>query len=58
MSTLLDNNYQLVIERRLDLPPEECFALWTDPTTMTKWWGPKDDAGESFHSEVESWPPV
>lgn len=58
MSTSLDSTYELVIERHLALTPEECFAFWTDPTTMTEWWGPKDNAGEPFHSEVESWTAV
>ena len=45
----------LQLERRLSLTPEECFALWSDPAQLAKWWGPKDAAGEPFQSVVQDW---
>lgn len=47
--------FDLKLERRLSLKPEECFALWSDPVQLAKWWGPKDAAGEPFQSEVKAW---
>ncbi len=47
--------YDLKLERSLSLTPVECFALWSDPVRLAKWWGPKDAAGEPFESEVQAW---
>lgn len=45
----------LDIERRLALPPKECFALWIDPQKVQAWWGPRDEKGEVFRSEIIRW---
>lgn len=45
----------LLIERRLSLPPEACFALWVDPGEVQQWWGPKDDEGTPFRANVIAW---
>lgn len=47
--------YDLTIERLISLSPAECFALWSDPTSLAKWWGPKDSAGTPFLSEIQAW---
>lgn len=48
-------NECLEIERRLKLSPERCFALWTDPSELRYWWGPKDETGAPFRSEILHW---
>lgn len=34
--------HTLVIERRLDAPPELVFDTWTRAEHLLRWWGPKD----------------
>jgi uncharacterized protein YndB with AHSA1/START domain len=48
----------LRLERRINLPPEACFDLWTRPEEVARWWGPKDDAGRTFKAQVEAWSAV
>jgi uncharacterized protein YndB with AHSA1/START domain len=38
----------LEIERRIALPTEQLFELWTDPEHFREWWGPSDDDGRPF----------
>lgn len=45
----------LTVKRHLSLSPSECFALWSDAERLSKWWGPKDEAGKPFISVVQSW---
>ena len=45
----------LEIERRLTLSPERCFALWTDPKEVRRWWGPKDRSGVPFAAHTVEW---
>lgn len=45
----------LDIERRVSLSPKECFDLWADPRKLRAWWGPKDEEGKAFRSEIIEW---
>jgi uncharacterized protein YndB with AHSA1/START domain len=33
---------ELILERTFNAPRELVFKVWTDPTHLAKWWGPKD----------------
>jgi len=51
----MESTLCLEIERSLSLSPERCFALWTDPEEVRKWWGPKDETGTPFSAEIVQW---
>jgi uncharacterized protein YndB with AHSA1/START domain len=34
-------NQELILERTFDAPRDLVFKVWTDPTHLAKWWGPK-----------------
>jgi uncharacterized protein YndB with AHSA1/START domain len=34
-------NRELVVTRIIDAPRELAFKVWTDPTLLTEWWGPR-----------------
>jgi uncharacterized protein YndB with AHSA1/START domain len=31
----------IITKRELDAPRELVFAVWTDPTHLAQWWGPR-----------------
>jgi uncharacterized protein YndB with AHSA1/START domain len=41
----------LTIRRRLDAPPAQVYAAWTDPKRMVRWWGP--GAAEAHFAEAD-----
>src|SRR5262245_15820464 len=41
----------LTLKRRLNAAPEKVYAAWTDPTQITKWFGP--DAGPVRRAETD-----
>jgi uncharacterized protein YndB with AHSA1/START domain len=41
----------LTLKRHLNAPPEKVFAAWTDPTQVSKWFGP--DAGPVKRAEID-----
>ena len=45
----------LELERKLTLAPKDCFALWSDPSELQWWWGPKNERGEPFRAEIVQW---
>lgn len=42
----------VVIERTFDAPVEKVWALWTDPATMKKWWGPHGYFAPTLESDL------
>jgi uncharacterized protein YndB with AHSA1/START domain len=44
----IDDDLELMIERRIGLPAEQLFELWTRPEHLRQWWGPTDDEGRPF----------
>jgi uncharacterized protein YndB with AHSA1/START domain len=40
VSDATDDDTTLRLERQIALPPEELWALWTDPEQLLRWWGP------------------
>jgi uncharacterized protein YndB with AHSA1/START domain len=36
------------IEKHIPAPPEEVFAVWTDPDRMADWYAPSDDFGPTI----------
>jgi len=34
-------NPSLTLKRRLNASPEKVYAAWTEPTQLTKWFGPE-----------------
>ena len=46
---IANDELELRIERRIELPVEQLFDLWTRPEHLREWWGPTDDDGQSFH---------
>jgi serine/threonine protein kinase len=36
------------IEKHIPGPPEEVFAMWTDPTRVSDWYAPSDDFGPTI----------
>lgn len=49
-----DPALDLVLERVVDVPPEQLFAGWTQPALLTQWFTPKP--WETVAAEVELWP--
>jgi len=48
--------HEIVIERRLKVPPALAFSVWTSPEHLARWWGPRDEAGADFstpHCEID-----
>ncbi|EQA46328.1 hypothetical protein LEP1GSC050_0159 [Leptospira broomii serovar Hurstbridge str. 5399] len=41
MTNLYQTNTQVIITRIFDAPRELVFKAWTDPSYITRWWGPK-----------------
>jgi uncharacterized protein YndB with AHSA1/START domain len=41
----------LTIRRRVDAPPAQVYAAWTDPKRMVRWWGP--GAAEAHVAEAD-----
>jgi len=37
----LDSETTLRLERLIAAPPEQLFALWTEPSQVMKWWAPE-----------------
>jgi uncharacterized protein YndB with AHSA1/START domain len=42
----------LTIKRRLAAPPEKVYGAWTDPTEITRWWGPEQ--AETLSAELDA----
>lgn len=42
----------IVIERTFAAPPERVFRAWTDPATLTKWWGPEGYTTPEYKMDV------
>ncbi len=41
MTTAVLRDTELRLERLIAAPPEQVFALWTDPALLVQWWGPE-----------------
>ena len=46
-------NPSLTIKRRLNAPPEKVYAAWTEPTHLTKWFGPEGGVVERADLNVQ-----
>ena len=42
----------LTLKRRLNAAPEKVFAAWTEPSQITKWFGPDSGAVDSANMDV------
>ena len=42
----------LTIKRRIAAPPEKVYGAWTDPTEITRWWGPEQ--AETLSAELDA----
>jgi uncharacterized protein YndB with AHSA1/START domain len=42
----------LTLKRRLNAAPEKVFAAWTEPSHITKWFGPDSGAVDSANMDV------
>jgi len=43
----------LTLKRRLNAPPEKVYAAWTEPTHLTKWFGPEGGVVERAELNVQ-----
>lgn len=44
-----DPEHELLLSRRVNVPPAVAWKAWTDPELLPKWWGP-----DGYHCETES----
>src|SRR5437764_9510907 len=52
MSTATATQPSLTLKRRLNAPPAEVFAAWTDPEKMKRWMGP--EGVEPLRAEIDA----
>jgi uncharacterized protein YndB with AHSA1/START domain len=41
VATKKEQEHELFLTRTFDASPDVVFKAWTDPTVLTRWWGPK-----------------
>jgi uncharacterized protein YndB with AHSA1/START domain len=43
---------ELILTRLVDAPRSLVFKVWTEPSHLVRWWGPKDFSAPSLEMEV------
>lgn len=54
MATQTATKPSLTIKRRLNAPPAQVFAAWTDPEKVKKWMGPGEVKAERVECDVRT----
>lgn len=49
--TVVIQDDELLIERILDAPRDLVFRVWTDPSHLMRWWGPRDFEPVGFEQD-------